>query len=99
MYKRQQEDYLSLLDRLIQHYFNHEDYPTCTTLCRKMLDVDPHREETHRSLMRSYLCQGHPHLAMRQYLLCVSMLWEELDITPTHETTALYEQIRQAKRI
>jgi DNA-binding SARP family transcriptional activator len=100
LYRQQlQDEYLSLLDHLIRHYFDHEDHLACTTMCHKILAIDPFREETHRYLMCSYLRQGHPHLALRQYHLCVKMLREELDMTPTPETTALYEQIRQAERV
>ncbi len=91
-----QNEYLNLLNQLIGHYFDHEDYLACTTMCHKMLAIDPYREEAHRYLMRCYLRQGHPHLALRQYHLCVKMLREELNITPTPETNAIYEQIRQS---
>ena len=94
-----QDEYLSLLERLIRHYFDHDDDLACTTMCRKMLAVDPCREETHRYLMLSYLRQGHPHLALRQYYICVKTLKDQLDLAPTPVTTALYEQIRQAKLI
>ncbi len=92
-----QDDYLSLLDHLIRHYFDREDDLACTTLCHKLLTIDPCREETHRYLMQSYIHQGHPHLALRQYHLCVKMLEEELNISPTPTTMALYAQIRTAK--
>ncbi len=92
-----QNEFLNLLDRLIRYYFDRNDYLACSTLCHKMLTIDPCREDSHRYLMRCFLRQGHPHLALRQYHLCEKMLKEELDITPTSETTSLYEQIRNAE--
>lgn len=89
-----QNEYLSLLDNLIRHYFDCDDYLACSTMCHKILAVDPFREEAHRYLMRSFLRQGHPHLALRQYHVCVKILREELDMSPMPETTELYEQIR-----
>lgn len=94
-----QDDYLSLLDRLSRYYFDRADYAACATVCGKTLAVDPCREETHRRLMRCYSRQGQPYLALRQYHLCVEALEEELDVSPTQTTTALYDQIRQGKRI
>ena len=91
-----QDNYLNMLDQLISYYYDHNDDLACTALCRKMLAIDSCREESHRTLMRCYLRQGHPHLALRQYHLCVNMLREELDIQPAPETMALYAQIRQS---
>lgn len=92
------EDYLDLLDRLSRYYFDKTDTSTCTTMCRKMLAIDPCREEAHRRLMRCYLHQGQPYLALRQYHLCEEALQKELDISPMEETLVLYQTIRTGER-
>lgn len=91
------EDYLDLLDRLSRHYCDQDD-DACVNVCRKMLAIDPCREEAHRRLMRCYSRQGQSYLALRQYHMCVETLKEELDVPPTQATTTLYKQIRQGKR-
>lgn len=88
------ENYLDLLDRLSRYYFDQTDTSTCTTMCRKILAVDPCREEAHRRLMRCYLHHGQPYLALRQYHLCEEALQKELDISPMEETLVLYQTIR-----
>lgn len=88
------ENYLDLLDRLSRYYFDQTDTSTCTTMCRKILAIDPCREEAHRRLMRCYLHHGQPYLALRQYHLCEEALQKELDISPMEETLVLYQTIR-----
>jgi len=91
--------YMEIIDRMSRYYFHQGEHFTVITLCRKLLAKDKSYEEAHRRLMQCYLAQGQRHLALRQYQLCVKMLREELNMTPTPETTALYEQIRQVERI
>lgn len=96
--QRFQDDYLRLLDRLSRCYSDKGDNAACVTVCRNILATDPCREEAHRRLMRCYSRQGQPYLALRQYHLCVETLKEELDVPPSQETTALYQQVRNAQR-
>ncbi len=87
--------YLVILDRLSRYYLEKKRYATCIHLCQRILAKDDCREDAHRRLMRCYSRQGQRNLALRQYHLCVEKLKEELEVPPTQETTALYEQIRQ----
>lgn len=86
--------YIDVLTKLSDYHYSLGDYTSCASICQKLLLVEPCREETHRRLMTTYCRQGHKHLALRQYHLCVTHLKEELDIAPLPETTQLYEQIR-----
>jgi DNA-binding SARP family transcriptional activator len=97
--QRLQDDYLILLDRLSRLYLDQEDFAACAAACHKMLAVEPCREEAHRRLMRCYCRQGQPHLAIRQYHLCVEHLKEELDISPAKTTEVLHQQVRKGRRI
>jgi DNA-binding SARP family transcriptional activator len=92
------ENYLDILDRLSRHYCDQGDDDACVNVCRKMLAVDPCREEAHRRLMRCYSRQGQSYLALRQYHKCVETLKEELDVPPAPATTSLYTQIRRGKQ-
>lgn len=94
-----QDDYLRLLDRLSQYYLDKQNYDLCAMMCDKLLAVDPCREETQRRLMRCYSRQGHLHLALRQYHLCVETLARELDVGPSTPTEELYAKIRRRKPI
>ncbi len=96
---RYQDEYLKLLDCLSRCYFDNGDYAACVTMCRKMLTVDPCREEAHRRLMRCFCRQGQAYLALRQYHLCLERLRRELEVTPAPSTVELYERIRDRQRI
>jgi DNA-binding SARP family transcriptional activator len=95
--QRLEANYFSLLDRLSRYYLDQEDYDACATMCKKMLAVDPCREEAHRRLMRYYSQLNQRYLALRQYHWCVEALANELDVGPSQTTMDLYEQIRRAQ--
>jgi len=85
--------YLHALDRLGRMHFDREDWPSCTTMCAKILAVDACNEGAHRLLMRCYGRLGQPQLAQRQYQACIQVLNRELGIPASVETTDLYRQI------
>ena len=89
-----EDDYMSLLDRLSQHYFEQREYDRCVTVCQKMLAVDPCHEQAHRQLMRCYGRRNEANLAMRQYQRCVRALDQELGALPSAPTTELMDRIR-----
>ncbi len=91
--------YLDTLGRLSQIYFNRKQYAACIAICQLILARDRCREDAHSMLMRCYSRQGQDHLALRQYQACVEALRLELDVTPTPETTKLYELIRQHRHV
>lgn len=97
--QRLQEEYLDLLDRLSRYHLEQQHYESCLVLCNKMLGLDSCHEEAHRRLMRCYAQQGHHHLALRQYHLCVAALKRELDVPPDQPTQALYAQIRRRRPV
>ena len=55
---------------------------------------NPLNEQAHQDLIQGYAGAGQRALAIRQYQECVRILRDELDITPSKETTALFERIR-----
>jgi DNA-binding SARP family transcriptional activator len=97
MPKREQlkEEYIRLLDRLKRFSFEKQDYQVCITICRKMLAIDPCREEAHRQLMKCYFERKQPYMALRQYHQCVDALKDELMVGPSASTKELYENIRR----
>lgn len=83
------------LQTLIDYYQTRGEVVKSIANARRWLDLDPLHEPAHRSLMRLNAAAGRRAAALRQYQTCVSLLREELDVSPEAETTALYETLRQ----
>jgi DNA-binding NarL/FixJ family response regulator/DNA-binding SARP family transcriptional activator len=78
--------WLDTIDRLSHLYFSEGRYASCATLCQLLLGRDPCREDAHRRLIRCYSRQRQPHLALRQYRICVEALRAELSVEAAPET-------------
>jgi DNA-binding SARP family transcriptional activator len=87
------QTYLFISYRLAHYYLARSEHAAAIALCRRILAFDNSQEEAHLNLMKCYLSQGQRHLAINQYKLCVQALKEDLDIPPSAETRALYQQI------
>jgi hypothetical protein len=61
---------------------------------RRLLALEPWREEAHRYLMLLLARDGQRSAALAQFEICRQMLVDELDVEPGPETITLYEQIR-----
>jgi DNA-binding SARP family transcriptional activator len=86
--------YRTMLDKLIGYCQANGQYEAGLVYAARILRYDRARERTHRQLMRLHYLAGDRTTALRQYKLCVAILKEELGVTPTKRTLALYEQIR-----
>ncbi len=86
--------YLTLLAKLADHYFDEHDYTNCLSYAWRLLSEDPCREDAHRLMMRCYIRQGQRAQALHQYRLCESILRTEFDAEPEPVTRELYQQIR-----
>jgi DNA-binding SARP family transcriptional activator len=91
--------YLDALGRLSNLHFDAGRYAACASLCQRIIERDPCREDAHRRLMRCHNRQGHPHLALMQYRACVRALTEELGVEPDPATAELHDQIRRHEPI
>src|SRR5439155_11242069 len=65
---------------------------------RRAVSADPLREEMHHTLMRLYAAIGQPSAVLRQYQDLECCLREALGETPSAETRALAEELRQSAR-
>ena len=63
-------------------------------LAKRLVELDPYRESSHRRLMELHAAAGDRVEAIRQYQTCERLLREELDVAPAPETTQLLESIR-----
>lgn len=83
-----------VLEQLVTAYSNRDDYEPALEYARRWLALDSLHEPAHRRLMELYAWTDRRAAALRQYQTCVQILAEELGITPSAETTRLYERIR-----
>jgi DNA-binding SARP family transcriptional activator len=91
--------HLDALGRLSNLYFNAGHYTACASLCQRIIESDPCREDAHRRLMRCYSRQGQAHLALMQYRMCARALAEELGVETDPSTAELHEHIRRHERV
>jgi len=91
--------HLDTLGRLGNLYFEAGHYTACASLCQRIIERDPCREDAHRRLMRCYSRQGLPHLALLQYRLCAQALADELGVETDPSTRDLHQRIRGHERV
>lgn len=82
---------------LAKDYLDRSDFSAAISLLSPLLSRDPADEIVHRELMRVYALSGRRHDALRQYQACVDALASELDVPPSPETTALFDQILRGR--
>jgi TolB-like protein/DNA-binding SARP family transcriptional activator len=70
------------------------DTTTATDCLRRLLALDPLREEAHRQLMRLLHQSGDRAGALRQYQACADVLNREFQVDPDATTRALFRKIR-----
>ena len=88
---------LSALEKLADHYALLGEWERAADLARRVLNLEPWREASHRQLMLLLARQGEYNAALAQYETCRQILEEELGVAPMFETTALYERIQKAR--
>jgi adenylate cyclase len=69
------------------------DHDAALAWLNRLLQIDPIREDAHRSAMRLLQQSQRWNDALAQYRQCVLILEAELGVTPQEETRALYEEI------
>lgn len=70
------------------------DFKPAIEFSKRLLSLDPLRENSHRLLMRFLYESGDRAAALRQYQVCSEILEKELQVEPDAETKALMERIR-----
>lgn len=83
---------VTLLDRLART----SSGDAALRFARRLVDLDPVREASHRLLMRILAARGERDKAIRQYLECTDILKRELGATPSPETVMLYTSLTPA---
>jgi DNA-binding SARP family transcriptional activator len=85
---------LDVLSRAAQVAFDCGRYSESVRAGQRLLALDFCREDLHRLLMRAHARLGRPHMALRQFELCLRQLRHELNMAPAQETVELYSRIR-----
>ena len=83
-----------MLARLADVARRDHDYPSAIEYASLVLKYDAGREDAHRTLMSCYAALGQRVQAMRQYLLCESLLRGAFDAVPEPATRSLYDRLR-----
>ena len=85
--------YLRSLARLMKYFKGQKNFKKALICGKRILNLDPLREEIHREVMRLYFESGRRAMAIQQYKKCSRVLEQELDIPVMEETQTLYECI------
>jgi TolB-like protein/Tfp pilus assembly protein PilF len=85
----------SALARLLPRQIADGMHDQAAATARRLIQLDPLREEAHRALMRIYAEQGQAALALKQYQICRDKLQAELGVKPEAETERLCQSIQQ----
>lgn len=93
--------HLLVLDSLqlvaIWHQQNGQ-FATGIYYANRMLQLDPYAERVHRLKMLLLTNSGQPGATLSQYEYCFQLLMDNLGISPSEETTSLYEQIQAGQQ-
>ena len=88
---------LDALQKLAAHSTERGQYAAAAGFLRRILVMDPWREDAHRRLMLLLCYMGQPDAAAAQYHSCRQTLLRELGEEPASETTNLYWRVREGK--
>ncbi len=91
---RLREMVIQTLHTLAEHLARQGELPDAIAVIRRLLSLEPWREEAHRQLMRLLAQNGQRSAALAQFEICRQALADELGVEPGPETRALYQQLR-----
>ncbi|MCB8920684.1 MAG: hypothetical protein H6662_03785 [Ardenticatenaceae bacterium] len=79
---------------LAEYYRQNGNYEAGIASIRRLLTLEPVREDAHRQLMSLLALHGQRGAALAQFEACRTALKLELGVDPSQETAVLYQQIR-----
>lgn len=89
----------SVLYRLARQYKLERRHDDALSAARRLLDLDPLREKSHRLAMRILMAKGERALALRQFQQLTALLRQELGVEPDIETLRAYEEIKAGETV
>lgn len=81
------------LAKLSSHYADTARLDEAINASRRLVTLDPLREDSHRTLIRLYSRAGRRAEAIKQYRHCLAILEAELNVKPEAATLNLYSDI------
>jgi len=88
---------IQALDTLVHHHEAAAQWRQAYRFAWRSVEIDPLREVAHQQVMRALASSGRRKAALDQYATLVQLLRDELDVTPTRASTALFEAIRDGQ--
>ncbi len=85
-------------DRLTSFYLKCGEYAAGGQQARRLIALDPLREESHRLLMQLLARSGQLPAALAQYEACRALLLAELGVEPAPATRALFDRLQTAHK-
>lgn len=87
------------LEQLATLYRELQSWDSALAYAQRWLALDPLQEAAHRQLMQIYTGMGDRAAAIRQYELCAQRLKAEMGLTPSADTVALWQEIRNEPNV
>lgn len=85
---------ITAMEHLATYYRRRHSYDQAAHSLRRLLALEPWRQEDHRQLMQVLALNGQPTAALKQFEICCQTLAAELGGEPDPATLELAEQIR-----
>lgn len=85
--------FTEILETMMEHFFAKERYEVACDYAHRLLQIDNCHQEAHITLMTSYIEQGKPAQAIRQYQACSQVFKDELNLSPPSEMAEMYLEI------
>jgi DNA-binding response OmpR family regulator len=96
--ERLREMHLAMLGDAARIHGRQGESEQAAAFCRKILRIEPWREEVYRRLMVYLVESGRPNEALRAYEECRRALQAEVEAEPSPETTRLRDSILEQRR-
>jgi predicted ATPase/DNA-binding SARP family transcriptional activator len=93
-----EQAYLQALEALAAHALGRKDFATAVAHLRRVVTLEPLREEAHRALMRALAAAGDHAAATQVYRALRQYLYAEMNAEPAPETAALVRRLRSQAR-
>ena len=85
--------FVEILEVMMDHFFDKNRYEVATEYANRLLEIDNCHQEAHICLMTSFVKQGKPAQAIRQYQSCSQVFKDELNLSPPSEMAEMYLEI------
>ncbi len=89
-----QQKSIDLLHKLTELSLTQRDFSQGVLYAQKLVQLDPLRESSYRTLMLLLARSGRRVEALKVFTRCTEMLQDEFDLTPEAETNALAQRLR-----